>query len=220
MEENSKKLLYMSEALIPKDFGWHYIKESETTGLPSLIVEGEFQRAEAPNKNKRIYAETLLQRETDSLVQAIEESNGLPMSMDHPIPGDTNEAMHLIQRVGMGDGCALIRNLEMNNKIVYGKAEVLEGDGQEGDKLANYVKRNYKIGVSSRGVGGQPIAQGDYFYVPENFKMLTYDVVSTPSNYNSRLQRYNESVDEFLDYYSKKKPKKTVWQVLADLSKE
>jgi hypothetical protein len=220
----NNKMIFISEAFIPTVFGWNeqQIGENKHGPIMALIMEGEFQRAEAPNRNKRVYSEQLLGRETTKLQQFIAERNGLPMGMDHPLPGDTERDMILIQRMGMNDACALCKNLEMNNKIVYGKSQVLQGDNGSGDKLAAMLKAGFKPGVSSRGIGGKPTysthnASG-YIMVPEDYNMITYDVVSQPSTFNAILeQRVNE---ELMMFESQKSYVRKLWDVMVELKEK
>jgi hypothetical protein len=214
------KTIYISEAFVPDKFGFteEIIGEDATGPIKALILEGEFQRAEAPNRNKRVYSESLLSRETNKLQQFIKERNGLLMGMDHPLPGDNEQAMTLIQRMGMSESCGLCKHLEMANKVVYGKAQILEGDHGHGDKLAAMIRAKFKPGVSSRGIGGKAsyhTSEG-YVYVPEDYNMITYDFVSQPSTYNAILsQRFNEELQYFEN--SLKQYTRTMWSVLTDI---
>jgi hypothetical protein len=105
----------------------------------------------------------------------------------------------------------------MANKIVYGKARILEGDHGTGDKLASMVRAGFKPGISSRGIGGKPAYQSEGFiYVPEDFQMITYDFVTSPSTYNAILsQRVNEEFAMFEQ--QAKQHTKTLWSVLTDI---
>jgi len=216
---NENKQIYLSEAYVPEKFGFseELIGEDSKGPIKALIIEGEFQRSDAPNRNRRIYSEALLRRETNKLKEFIKERNSLPMSMDHPLPGDSEQAMTLIQRMGMNDTCALCTSLEMQNKVVYGKAKILEGDHGSGDKLASMVRAGFKPGVSSRGIGGKPAYQAEGFiYVPEDFQLITFDIVSQPSTYNAILsQKFNEELQ--LLEASEKQYTKTLWSVLTDI---
>lgn len=215
------KRAYISEAFIPNKWGFteEIISEDANGAIKALILEGEMQKAEAPNRNRRIYSEALLQRETNKLQNFIRERNGLPTGLDHPIPtSDESASMQMIQRMGMENSCGLCTHLEMNNKIVYGKVRVLEGDHGTGDKLSALVRARFKPGISSRGIGGKPTYQTNegYIYVPEDFEMITYDFVSSPSTHNAILsQRINEEI-EFFEHLSKQHTK-TLWSVLTDI---
>lgn len=218
---------YISEAYIPKKFGWseEIVGETKTGPITALVLEGEFQRAEVQNKNRRVYSEALLHRETGRLNTFIAERNSLPMGMDHPLPGEDENAMTLIQRMGMENACALCTHLEMNNQIVYGKARAIEGDHGTGDKLASMVRMNFKPGVSSRGVGSQAAyTPGDSsIYVPEDYTMITYDFVSQPSTFNAILsQKINEEYQILESMYKKEKVdnRKKLWGVMIDLKQK
>jgi len=214
---------YISEAIIPHKFNYYEEQVGDTKDGPimALVLEGEFQRAGDPNRNKRVYSENLLTRETSKLQKFISERNGLPMGMDHPLPGDNEQSMILIQRMGMENACALCNHLEMSNKVVYGKSRVLEGDHGTGDKLATMVKAGFKPGVSSRGTGGKPgYDPRGYIMVPEDYNMITYDYVTQPSTFNAVLeQQINEEI-QLLESHIDKKEKKKFYDVLVDLSKK
>jgi len=188
--ETFEHFVYISEAVVAKTFGWNEAVD-EKSGAKYILLEGEFQRADAKNKNSRIYSEALLRRETDRMREIIAQRNGHPMGMDHPIPdpNDPNAVMK-IKRVDLSNACALTTNLEMNNKIVYGQAKILSGDYGTGDKLAAYVRNGFKPAVSSRGVGGKPQLNPTdaAIYVPESFKMICYDFVLDPSTHNAILE--------------------------------
>ncbi len=54
--------VYISEALEPKSFGYseEIIGEDANGPIKQIVIEGEYQRAEAKNKNSRVYSEELL----------------------------------------------------------------------------------------------------------------------------------------------------------------
>lgn len=212
----NNEMLYISEAFLPDSFGYTEEKYEDASGIKTkIITEGEFQRADANNGNERVYSESILSRETNKLSKFIAERNGLPMELDHPIPDPKNEDVSMVQlqRPGLLNSCALCIHLEMHNKIVYGKAEILEGDHGAGDKLASMIRRKFKPAVSSRGIGPkmQRNAQGLYV-IPENYSMVTYDFVTKPSTHNAVLNCYME---EQLGISHKEKRK--LYQVLVDI---
>jgi len=213
---------YISDAWVSDKFGFNE-ETIEVKGKPAQLItlEGEFQRAEKPNKNNRIYSEALLQRETNKLRDSIKMRNGHPMGMDHPMPKPTDPPqiqMQQIKRIGLENACALTTALEMNGGVVYGKAIVITGDYGTGDKLAAFVRKGFRPAVSSRGMGGDPIMQGNYLYVPESYQMICYDFVTDPSTHNAILeQAFHEEV-MFLE--SLKHPKRQLWEVLISLSEK
>lgn len=216
----NNKRSYISEAFCGK-FGYTEQKIDTDRGPTfKMVLEGEFQRAEEPNRNKRVYPLRLLERETKQLQNFINEHGGLPCGMDHPISSDTPEAMQLTQRIGLENSCALCTVLEMHGKTVYGSTEVLTGDNGTGDKLAAFVRKGFKPGVSSRGMGGQPVYDPStgYMMVPEDYTMICYDFVSNPSVFNSILQqRLHEEFSLFESQYKKSHGRK-FFDVLIELA--
>lgn len=218
MENNYRP--YISEALVSRSFGYveHIIENPDGKKTTEYILEGEFQKANVPNKNNRVYTEELLKRETDRLREIIKERNGLLMGLDHPTPNQNDPPKvqaQQIMRIGLENACAVNIMLEMNNGVVYGKAKALVGDGGTGDKLVSFIKSGFKPAVSSRGIGGDPLYQDGLLYVPESYKMITYDFVSNPSVANSILE---QAIHEELYLLEEaNKYHRTVWEVLKNL---
>ena len=139
------------------------------------------------------------------------------MGMDHPIPDGSEESMIRIQRIDMENACGLTTLLEMQGDIVYGKAKILLGDYSTGDKLASFVRNGFKPGVSSRGLGGDPVHTNEgYVMVPEDYNMICYDFVTNPSTHNAILQR---SFQEEVSLWNENQETHTrnLWSVLTDI---
>lgn len=213
---------YISEALVSEK--WGFTEETiEVGGAPMkvLMLEGEFQRAGKPNKNNRIYSEVLLSRETRKLQDSIRQRNGHPMGMDHPMPNPNDPPqiqMQQIKRIGLENACALTRNLEMNNGVVYGKAQIITGDYGTGDKMAALVRNKFKPAVSSRGLGGDPTYKDGFMYVPESYQMVCYDFVTDPSTHNAILEHVIQ--EEVSLFEQSQKHTRKLWDVMIDLKKK
>jgi len=207
---------YISEAWESKGFGYKESRD-EATGLSMMMLEGEFQRAEKQNRNMRIYREQLLKRETNKLIDIINERGGHPMGMNHPIPDGTEQSMIYMQSIDLDNACGLTKWLEMSDKVVYGKATALVGDNGSGDKLASFVKHGYKPGVSSRGMGGDAEHINGMTYVPEDYIMICYDFVTSPSTHNAVLNKVIQEEIQFLEHMNSQKADPTMWSVLIDL---
>lgn len=209
---------YVSFAHIPKSFGFTESVD-EQTGEKLLMLEGEFQRANAQNRNGRVYKPEILSRETRKIAEMIAQRNGHPMGMDHPIPDGSEASMMRIQRIDMENACALTTVLEMNGDVVYGKAKILAGDYGTGDKLASFVKAKFKPAVSSRGVGGDPVYTNEGFvYVPEDYNQICYDFVTNPSVHNSILEQTFQ--EEVYLFQQANKYQRKLWDVLIDFGKK
>lgn len=216
--DNKRIVPYISEAFESTSFGFteETVESPNGTPIKRIMLEGEFQKAEDPNRNRRMYSEALLTRETNKLASFIAQRNGLPMGLDHPLPGETQQDKVRMQRIDMENACALCTHLEIHNKTVYGKSTILSDDMSTGTKLASFVRAGFRPGVSSRGFGSDPIpARNGLYYVPEDYNMLTYDFVTNPSVFNSVLQRYNE--EQMMIFEAEyQKSRKPLYQVLTN----
>lgn len=187
MNEN---YVYLSEALIGREFGYsEKIFEDENGKHKKLVLEGVFSTAGKVNRNRREYSESLLRREAEKLNSKIKESGGLLGEMEHPMGNPEDKVyMQRATKVIQERACIIMKEeFDWKGMDVWGRAEILDGDGSLGDKLASHVRHGHIPGVSSRGVGGKPAIAGNTIIVPESYSMITYDIVTDPSNYNSRL---------------------------------
>jgi hypothetical protein len=73
-----------------------------------------------------------------------------------------------------------------------------------GNILKALIENNITVGVSSRGMGSLK-QMGEVMEVQDDFELLTWDLVSNPSNPDSWMKNgaLNESRTTFLDPYSK-----------------
>jgi hypothetical protein len=74
----------------------------------------------------------------------------------------------------------------------------------EGDRVANYLRKGLKIGVSSRGVGSLEKVNGKNI-VQDDFELICWDIVTSPSTPGSWIyteqptpeqQKLTESTDK------------------------
>lgn len=140
------------------DFDLHEGKDK------SLYIAGIFSTAEMENNNKRKYGRSILEREVTKVQDKIGK-NCLWGELGHPPNPEVNP-----------DKIALkIENLEWKGNNVYGKAKLLDTPmGQ----IAKTLVKEGSMGISSRGLG----TVGDNGYVNEDFHLITYDLVTDPSN--------------------------------------
>lgn len=227
MKEN--KLPYISEPFVSTKghFVWSEAFEgSDGREARHLIYEGEFQKADVPNKNRRIYETHILERENNSLMDFIRLRNGLPMGMDHPLPR-TPDDVASVQKLAIEHSCAMITHLEMASKTVYGKANVLDESSHNGAHLRSLIRAGnnggFKPAVSSRGLGSNPTQRGQFWHVPEDFHMITYDMVTDPSVETAilkMLSEQNEYIENVLLQTYHPKASRKFFDVMIDLSKK
>ena len=97
------------------------------------------------------------------------------MEWDHPARSEVDP----MQAV------AKINDLHIEGKYVIGEAVLL--DNPKANQLKSLIDNGVKISVSSRGVGS--VKNG----IVENFKLITYDFVSYPSDFNATMNGMVES---------------------------
>lgn len=129
-----------------------------------MYIAGIFSTAEMENNNKRKYGRDILEREVTKVQEKIGK-NCLWGELGHPPNPEVNP-----------DKIALkIENLEWKGNNVYGKAKLLDTPmGQ----IAKTLVKEGSMGISSRGLG--TVAEDGY--VNEDFHLITYDLVTDPSN--------------------------------------
>ena len=137
-------------------------------GNKRLRLRGKFQQCDEQNNNGRIYPRKILEAQ----VQAIQEKIGdrsLVGALDHP----ANDAIHLSQ------ASHLITDLSVGKDgSVIGECEILSTPN--GKIVEALINDGVKIGISSRGVGS--VTEGiKGKIVNEDFKLITFDLVSDPS---------------------------------------
>jgi len=144
----------------------------------NLLVEGILATAEVKNGNGRYYSKQLWDREMDKYNELIEQRRSMG-ELDHPESTVINlkNVSHLISEYWWdGDN-------------VMGKIEVLPTPS--GNILKELIKSGVTVGVSSRGMGSLE-DRGGVMEVQEDFELLCWDFVSTPSNPGSYMTTLNE----------------------------
>lgn len=150
---------------------------SEAKNGKDMHIVGIFSTAEMENNNKRRYSKEILEREIEK-VQGKIDKNCLWGELGHPPNPEVNP-----------DKIALkIENLEWKANNVYGKAKLL--DTPMGAIAKTLVKEG-AMGISSRGLG--TVAENGY--VNEDFHLITYDLVTDPSNKPSWVNGVYEGRD-------------------------
>ena len=137
-------------------------------GNTRLRLRGKFQQCDEQNNNGRIYPRAIL----ESQVKAIQEKIGdrsLVGALDHP----SNDAIHLSQASHLITGLSVGKD-----GSVMGECEILSTPN--GKIVEALINDGVKIGISSRGVGS--VTEGiKGKIVNEDFKLITFDLVSDPS---------------------------------------
>ena len=139
-------------------------------------IKGIFSTIGEKNRNGRIYPKQLWESEISSYQDNF--TNGsINTLMEWEHPSRTNVAP--MQAV------AKIESLKIEGNYVIGEAVLL--NNEKAQQLKSLIDNGIKISVSSRGVGN--VRNG----IVENFKLITYDLVSDPSDYNATMNGVCES---------------------------
>ena len=154
------------------------------------MVEGRLQTAETKNGNGRRYPREILEREIERYKDGpIRESRALG-ELDHP---DS-------QIINLKNVSHNIKDVWWDGNDVMGKIEILPTPS--GNILTQLFKNGITVGVSSRGMGSlKPI--GETQEVQDDFELLCWDFVSTPSTPGAYVHPINESLNLTSVDYSK-----------------
>jgi hypothetical protein len=130
----------------------------------NIHIVGIFSSANIENNNKRKYKREILEREIQKVETKIEKGS-LWGELGHPPNPEIN----------MDKIAILTKMLEWKGDHIYGKAKVLDTPmGQ----IAKTLVKEGNLGISSRGLG----TVSENGYVNEDFNLITWDLVTDPSN--------------------------------------
>lgn len=155
----------------------------------NLLVEGILATAEVKNGNGRYYSKDLWQREIDKYMDNVKHNRALG-ELDHPDSSIIN-----LKNVSHN-----IKKIWWDGDQVMGTIEILPTPS--GNILSALFQNNIPVGVSSRGMGSLK-QMGELMEVQDDFELLCWDFVSTPSNPGSYMGRLNESKTVTKSKYTK-----------------
>lgn len=157
------------------------------------------QKYNVPNRNGRTYPEPILKREADRYKNII--AKGLSTSeLNHPESSliDLDRVSHIIT------------DIWWDKNILMGKLKLLTSPGfhergivsSKGDVAANLMRQGVTMGISSRGVGSLKKV-GERNEVQDDFELICFDLVSSPSTPGAYLfnnpedrNKYEENLEE------------------------
>ena len=145
-------------------------------------IRGTFSTIAERNRNGRIYPKQLWEREVLKYQDTIKSGSiNRLCEWEHPAR-NTVDPMQAV---------ACINKLWVEGNKVLGEATIL--DNERGNQLKSLIDNGIKISVSSRGTG--KVGAGG---VVENFNLITYDLVSAPSDFGASMNGICESKESFL----------------------
>ena len=150
----------------------------------SLVVKGVIQRAEAKNQNGRVYPKEILEREIQKYIAGPVKERRALGELDHPESSVINlqNVSHNVIRVKMvGDD-------------VYGEVEVLSTTAC--NILKELFRNGITVGISSRGMGSVQESGNGTVEVQDDFELLCFDFVSTPSTHGALMKPAGRAIQE------------------------
>ena len=152
----------------------------------NLLVEGVLATAEVKNGNGRYYSRELWEREMDKYNELVEQRRSMG-ELDHPESSVVN----------LKNVSHLIKEFAWDGDNVMGVIEILPTPS--GNILKELIKNGVTVGVSSRGMGSLE-DRGGVMEVQDDFELLCWDFVSTPSNPGSYMHEVIKEGKEIVNY--------------------
>ena len=176
------------------------LTEGKVSERGNPVVEGVLATAEIKNGNGRYYSKDLWQREIDKYNELVKENRAVG-ELDHPESSVVN-----LKNVSHN-----IKDMWWDGDNVMGKIEILPTPC--GNILKALVESGITVGVSSRGMGSlKPM--GEVQEVQDDFELLCWDFVSTPSNPDSFMHLVKEGL-EFKSSNSYTKVNSVITEILC-----
>lgn len=144
-----------------------------------MILNGVvIQRANAKNRNGRIYPEEILKREIDKYNDTMVKHNRALGELDH---ADSNV-------VNLRNVSHNIKKIYWSGDDVMGDIEILDGpEFPAGRIAAGLLRRGIPVGISSRGMGSVDEGRDGTVTVNDDFALLTFDLVSFESTQGANM---------------------------------
>jgi len=179
-----KKVLVETQIFKPQGL---MLTEGKLSNRGNPMVEGILATAEVKNGNGRYYPRELWEREIDKYMESVKQNRALG-ELDHPESSVIN-----LKNVSHN-----ITEMWWDGDEVYGKIEILPTPS--GNILKALIENNITVGVSSRGMGSLEDRNG-VLEVQDDFELLCWDFVSTPSNPGSYMEIVTEGKKAQINKY-------------------
>jgi len=169
-----------------------------------ILVDCILQKWGVKNKNGRIYPKDVLIPQVNDYQKLI-DNNSAVSEADHPESSiiSLQNISHLLTKMWWGNGD--------KENILYGKLKLIVSPGfikygivsVVGDKILLYLQNKIQLGISSRGVGTLKEVDGENM-VQNDFELIGFDLVATPSTPGAYLFPPNSSKENFTENIIKK----------------
>lgn len=163
-----------------------------------IILFAVLQKYGVPNKNGRIYPESVLRRENEKY-QLLINKGGAINELNHPTSSliDLDRVSHSILETWW-DGNILMGKIKLLTSPGWKKMGIVS---TKGDQAAMLLLNDVTLGISSRGVGSLKNVKGQNI-VQDDFELVCFDLVSSPSTPGAYVftnledrDKYQESIE-------------------------
>ena len=151
------------------------------------------QKYDTPNRNGRIYPKRILEREGENYKKLIQKGTALS-ELNHPESSliDLDRVSHAITEIWW-EGPVLLGKIKLLTSPGFHERGIVS---TKGDLAANYLRQGVTLGISSRGVGSLKKV-GEQNEVQDDFELICFDLVSSPSTPGAYLFRDGEDRMKF-----------------------
>ena len=165
-----------------------------------LILYAVLQKYDTPNKNGRIYPKSILYRENDKYQSLIKKGSALN-ELNHPSSSliDLDRVSHSILETWW-DGKMLMGKIKLFTSPGWKKMGIVS---TKGDQAAMLLMNGATLGISSRGVGSLKQVKGENI-VQEDFELVCFDLVSSPSTPGAYVFKDPSERDQFQEEIQEK----------------
>jgi len=179
-----------------------FVNEINKIGSDKIIISEPLrlfvvlQKYGIKNKNGRIYPKDILEREAKNYEKLIINRSAIGES-DHPDTAiiSNRNVSHEIKKIWW-EGVTLVGELEILMSPGFIKQGIISC---EGDRVANMLRKGIRVGVSSRGVGSLDEINEDTFIVQDDFELICWDIVTSPSTPGSYIFRNKHEAAPFME---------------------
>ena len=191
----SKQVLIETQIFSPSNLT--LTEGKSPSGKP--MVEGVLATAEVKNGNGRYYKKSLWEREIGKYMDSVKERRALG-ELDHPESSIIN----------LKNASHNIVDIWWDGDHIMGKIEILSTPS--GNILRALINDGIQVGVSSRGMGSLQENKDGVLEVQDDFDLLCWDFVSTPSNPGSWMR-----LAEGIDHSNLDNPYRNVQGIITDI---
>ena len=180
---------------IPLTISQQNLNEAMETapGSPMLLKRVLLQKADAENRNRRIYPRPVLERVIEKYNNEMVKTRRALGELDHR----TDMVVHL-QNVSH-----IITEMWWEDDSVYGNVEILDSEEFPSGRIAaGLIRRKIPVGISSRALGSVSESNG-ISRVNDDLALSCFDLVSYESTIGSTLNPLNEGVNTVSNKFAK-----------------